>query len=95
MLLSTLFKLFLTPVIGVFIVEAMVRSGLIPREDYAQRFVAMFLSGTPAAVNQVIVTMLYAKDMQLDTLTVSRLSALSALGGVSLIAVRHTGVLVG
>ncbi|GBE80222.1 predicted protein [Sparassis crispa] len=62
-------KLFLLPVCGVFMVQAMVRGGLIPREAIAERFVAMFLSGTPAAVNQLIVSSLYAPGGEVDTLS--------------------------
>ncbi|KAH8818630.1 auxin efflux carrier [Flagelloscypha sp. PMI_526] len=69
MITSALVKLVLLPVMGVFIVQAMVRNGLIPQEAKAEKFVAMFLSGTPAAVNQVIVSTLYAPDGELDTLT--------------------------
>lgn len=43
-------KLAILPVIGVFMVQAMVKRGLIPKEAKAEIFVAMFLSGTPAAV---------------------------------------------
>jgi hypothetical protein len=76
MITSALVKLVLLPVMGVFIVQAMVRNGLIPQEAKAEKFVAMFLSGTPAAVNQVIVSTLYAPDGELDTLTVSSASLL-------------------
>lgn len=50
MIAVTLAKMLLMPVIGVFTVQAMVSSGLINREARAEKFVAMFLSGTPAAV---------------------------------------------
>jgi predicted permease len=43
-------KLVLLPVLGVLVVQAMVRGGMIDRDAYAERFVAVFLSGTPAAV---------------------------------------------
>lgn len=45
-----LMKMAILPVIGVFMVQAMVKGGLINRDAKAEKFVAMFLSGTPAAV---------------------------------------------
>ncbi|KAF8513481.1 auxin efflux carrier [Gautieria morchelliformis] len=69
MVLAGLAKMFFLPVIGIFMVQAMVNKGLIPRENKAERFVAMFLSGTPAAVNQLIVSQLYAPDGNVDTLS--------------------------
>ncbi|EIN11116.1 auxin efflux carrier [Punctularia strigosozonata HHB-11173 SS5] len=62
-------KLFVLPVIGVFIVQAMVRRGLIAEDAKVERFVATFLSGTPAAVNQLIVSQLYSPDGNVDTLS--------------------------
>ncbi|KAF8518031.1 auxin efflux carrier [Hysterangium stoloniferum] len=62
-------KMLLMPVVGVLIVQTMVKNGLIPKENKAERFVAMFLSGTPAAVNQLIVTQLYSPDGDVDTLS--------------------------
>lgn len=50
MLLVTLAKMVLLPVIGVLMVQAMVRGNLIPADAKAEKFVAMLLSGTPAAV---------------------------------------------
>ena len=50
MLLVTMAKMVLLPIIGVAMVQAMVRGRLIPAEALAERFVAMLLSGTPAAV---------------------------------------------
>lgn len=50
MLAVSIAKMVLLPVIGVFIVQAMVQNGLIDKNAKAERFVAMFLSGTPAAV---------------------------------------------
>lgn len=50
MLLVTLAKMVLLPVIGVFTVQAMVRARFIPADALVERFVAMLLSGTPAAV---------------------------------------------
>jgi len=43
-------KLVLLPIIGVLIVQAMVRGGLIPPQNKAQIFVAMYLSGTPTSI---------------------------------------------
>lgn len=50
MLLVTMAKMVLLPVIGVFTVQAMVRARFIPADALVERFVAMLLSGTPAAV---------------------------------------------
>ena len=50
MVLVTVAKLFVLPVIGVFLVQSMVKAGMIDADAKAERFVAMFLSGTPAAV---------------------------------------------
>ena len=52
-------KLVLLPTIGVLIVQAMVRGGLIPRQNKAQIFVAMYLSGTPTSIT-------YAPDSTVD-----------------------------
>ena len=43
-------KLILLPVIGVLVVQAMVRGGLIPRQSKVQIFAAMYLSGTPTSI---------------------------------------------
>lgn len=53
MLAVSFAKMVFLPIIGVFMVQAMVRGGLIDRDALAERFVAMFLSGTPAAVKWV------------------------------------------
>lgn len=50
MIAVSLAKMVLLPVIGVLVVQAMVHKGLINRDSRAEKFVAMFLSGTPAAV---------------------------------------------
>ena len=50
MVFSTAVKLIVIPVAGVFIVEAMVGGGMTPKDAKAERFVATFLSGTPALV---------------------------------------------
>ncbi|CCL99484.1 uncharacterized protein FIBRA_01502 [Fibroporia radiculosa] len=69
MLAAACAKMVLLPVIGVFMIQAMVHGGLIERSAIAERFVAMFLSGTPAAVNQLIVSSLYSPDGDVDTLS--------------------------
>ncbi|GJE87345.1 auxin efflux carrier [Phanerochaete sordida] len=69
MLAVALVKMALLPVVGVFMVQGMTARGLIDRASRAERFVAMFLSGTPAAVNQMIVASLYAPDGDVDTLS--------------------------
>ncbi|KAH8096605.1 auxin efflux carrier [Cristinia sonorae] len=69
MMSVSLAKMVLMPVIGVFTVQAMVSGGLINRQARAEKFVAIFLSGTPAAVNQLIVSSLYAPDGNVDTLS--------------------------
>ncbi|KAL7282716.1 hypothetical protein ACG7TL_004190 [Trametes sanguinea] len=68
MFLTTITKMVILPVVGVFLVQAMTNAGLIDRDAKAERFVAMFLSGTPTAVNQLIVASLYAPDGNVDTL---------------------------
>ncbi|KAJ3785011.1 auxin efflux carrier [Lentinula aff. detonsa] len=69
MILVMLSKEVLVPVIGIFLTQAFVAKGLIPKENLAQRFVAIFLSGTPTAVNQLVVANLYAPEGGMDTLT--------------------------
>ncbi|TFK79524.1 hypothetical protein K466DRAFT_606080 [Polyporus arcularius HHB13444] len=69
MLSVTMAKTVVLPVIGVVMVEAMVRGRLIPEDAKAEKFVAMLLSGTPAAVNQMIVSSLYAPGGDVDTLS--------------------------
>ncbi|KAH9947206.1 auxin efflux carrier [Amylocystis lapponica] len=61
-------KMLFLPIIGVFMIQGMVHGGLIPADALAERFVPMFLSGTPAAVNQLIVSSLYAPEGEVDTL---------------------------
>ena len=50
MLAVTLAKMVITPVFGIFMVQRMTTGGFIDRSAKVERFVAMFLSGTPAAV---------------------------------------------
>ncbi|KAF5391228.1 hypothetical protein D9757_003032 [Collybiopsis confluens] len=52
MLLVTLAKEVFVPIVGIFLTQTFVARGLIPKENLAQRFVAIFLSGTPTAVKQ-------------------------------------------
>ncbi|KAI0742846.1 auxin efflux carrier [Daedaleopsis nitida] len=94
MLLVALAKMVVLPVIGVAMVQAMVRGRLIPADAKAEKFVAMLLSGTPAAVNQMIVSSLYAPDGNVDTLSafllvqyVFMLISSAALTSVSLLLV--------
>ena len=54
MLAVAIVKMVLIPVLGVFFVQGMTERGLVPRDAKAERFVAMFLSGTPAAVKYVL-----------------------------------------
>ncbi|KAK0441969.1 auxin efflux carrier [Armillaria borealis] len=62
-------KLALLPVIGILLTQALTHHGVIPKDALVERFVAILLSGTPSAVNQLIITQLYAKDHDLDTLS--------------------------
>lgn len=50
MVAVALAKMLIMPVIGVFMVLGMVKGGLINENSKVEKFVAMFLSGTPAAV---------------------------------------------
>ncbi|PIL37564.1 hypothetical protein GSI_01258 [Ganoderma sinense ZZ0214-1] len=69
MFLSTMAKMVMLPVIGVFLVQAMTKAGLVHKDEIALRFVMMFLSGTPTAVNQLIVASLYSPDGNVDNLS--------------------------
>ncbi|EJF62213.1 auxin efflux carrier [Dichomitus squalens] len=69
MFLSTFAKMIMLPVIGIFLVQAMTGAGLVQKDEKALRFVMMFLSGTPTAVNQLIVASLYAPDGNVDNLS--------------------------
>ncbi|PBK90834.1 hypothetical protein ARMGADRAFT_1166792 [Armillaria gallica] len=62
-------KLALLPVIGILLTQGLTHRGVVPKEALVERFVAMLLSGTPSAVSQLIVTQVYAKDRDLDTLS--------------------------
>jgi hypothetical protein len=54
MFAAALSKMVVLPVIGVLIVSRMTQTGMMSRKALAERFVAMFLSGTPAAVKYVL-----------------------------------------
>ncbi|KAJ3808597.1 auxin efflux carrier [Lentinula aff. lateritia] len=69
MIMVTLSKEVLVPVVGIFLTQTFVNKGLIPRDNLAQRFVAIFLSGTPTAVKKLVVANLYAPEGGMDTLT--------------------------
>jgi auxin efflux carrier family protein len=47
---AAIVKMAIIPVAGIFIIQAMTKGGLMDRQSRAERFVAMFLSGTPASV---------------------------------------------
>ncbi|CDO68782.1 hypothetical protein BN946_scf184989.g48 [Trametes cinnabarina] len=68
MLLVAAAKMIVIPVMGVLMVQVMVHKGLIPQDAKAEKFVAMLLSGTPAAINQMIVSSLHAPDGNVDTI---------------------------
>ncbi|KAL0578844.1 hypothetical protein V5O48_003168 [Marasmius crinis-equi] len=69
MLAASALKLVIIPAMGVLLVQGMVQTSLIPVDAKAEKFVAMFLAGTPPAVNQLIISSLYCPDGELDTLT--------------------------
>ncbi|GAW08562.1 auxin efflux carrier [Lentinula edodes] len=69
MIMVTLSKEVLVPVVGIFLTQTFVNKGLIPKDNLAQRFVAIFLSGTPTAVKKLVVANLYAPEGGMDTLT--------------------------
>ena len=47
-------KMIVLPMIGVCMVQAMVRRGVVAKEAKVERFVSMFLSGSPAAIKYVL-----------------------------------------
>jgi predicted permease len=49
-LATCLAKMVIIPIIGIFIVQAMTQNGLIDKSSKVERFVAILVSGTPAAV---------------------------------------------
>ncbi|KAF9021484.1 auxin efflux carrier [Hymenopellis radicata] len=65
----TLAKLAILPVIGFAFSQGLVSHGLVSKDALVERFVGMLLSGTPTAVNQLIVSQLYSKEpSDVDTL---------------------------
>ncbi|KAF8915345.1 auxin efflux carrier [Mucidula mucida] len=65
----TFAKLAILPVIGFAFSQGLVTHGLVPKDALVERFVGMLLSGTPTAVNQLIVSQLYSKEpSDVDTL---------------------------
>ncbi|RXK39192.1 hypothetical protein M231_03549 [Tremella mesenterica] len=65
----TAVKMIIAPVFGVFVVQALRdNTSLFPKEDLMRTFVSVLLSGTPAAVNQLVVTQLYNPAGSADTL---------------------------
>ncbi|EJU06189.1 hypothetical protein DACRYDRAFT_12940 [Dacryopinax primogenitus] len=65
----TAIKCVILPVAGVALTQYLTfHTSLIPPDAYALRFVIMFLSGTPGAVNQLVITQLYSPDGKADTL---------------------------
>jgi auxin efflux carrier family protein len=56
-ILSTcLAKMVVLPVIGVILVQALVKACLIPKQAKVELFVAMFMSGTPSALKYVLIS---------------------------------------
>ncbi|KZO97956.1 hypothetical protein CALVIDRAFT_554062 [Calocera viscosa TUFC12733] len=69
MLGMTAIKCVILPVCGVALTQYLTyHTSLIPPDALALRFVIMFLSGTPGAVNQLVITQLYSPDGKADTL---------------------------
>ncbi|KZT62961.1 hypothetical protein CALCODRAFT_478853 [Calocera cornea HHB12733] len=69
MLGMTAIKCVILPVCGVALTQYLTyHTSLIPPNALALRFVIMFLSGTPGAVNQLVITQLYSPDGKADTL---------------------------
>ncbi|WRT64564.1 uncharacterized protein IL334_001496 [Kwoniella shivajii] len=66
----TAFKMIVTPIIGTFFVIGLRdHTSLYPKEDKMRTFVAVLLSGTPASVNQLVITQLYNPHGTADTLS--------------------------
>ncbi|KAL7411983.1 auxin efflux carrier [Mrakia frigida] len=69
MLATTATKLVILPIIGVSFVQGLsAHTSLYPKEDKILSFVGMLLSGSPAAVNQLVVTNLVAPEGKTDTI---------------------------
>lgn len=63
-------KMVLVPLVGVFLVQRLHSStDLFPTDDKMRIFVAILSSGTPAAVNQLVVTQLYNPSGTAQTLS--------------------------
>nr|ODO02193.1 hypothetical protein L204_00920 [Cryptococcus depauperatus CBS 7855] len=65
----TVSKMIIVPVFGIFVVQALqAHTGLFPHHDKIRTFVAILLSGTPAAANQLVITQLYNPAGSADSL---------------------------
>jgi predicted permease len=69
MLAAAVAKTVVLPVIGIVVVTVMTRNGYLKKQDLVERFVAMIMAGTPAAINQLLVTGLWSSDGEVDTLS--------------------------
>lgn len=62
-------KMIISPAFGILVVRAMRdHTSLFPKEDLPRTFIALLVGGTPAAVNQLVVTQLYNPAGSADTL---------------------------
>ena len=50
MFMTTMAKMVILPVVGVFFVIALTDTGFLDRKEKTLRFILIFLSGTPTAV---------------------------------------------
>lgn len=63
-------KMILVPLVGVFLVQRLHSStSLFPSDDKMRIFIGILSSGTPAAVNQLVVTQLYNPNGTAQTLS--------------------------
>jgi len=62
-------KMIFLPIVGVFITRAMITGGLINPKSKVQIFVAIFTSGGPSAINQLMVASSYSSDGKQDVLS--------------------------
>lgn len=53
-------KIIIMPVLGVLLVQGLVKGGVIPRQDKVLQFVCMFCSCLPTATTQVFLTQVYS-----------------------------------
>ncbi|WVQ80223.1 hypothetical protein IAT38_002328 [Cryptococcus sp. DSM 104549] len=69
--IMTAAKMIFVPVVGVFLVQGLRDSsgGLFPKADKMRTFVAILLAGTPASVNQLVITQLYNPEGTADSLS--------------------------